>query len=108
MKRDFQEDIHFIEMQRVIVPCQSLANIFKMFNFLKFTHFFVFFVDSKRPKSLFAKPFCLLFFHPQIIPADKQNIHSIQVKFFLMELIWFEGIIENIVQVNFLAFGLIS
>ena len=110
MKRDFQEDIHFIEMQLVIVACQSLANIFKtsqtMFNFLKFTHFF--FVDSKRPKSLFAKPFCLLFFHPQIIPADKQNIHSIQVKFFLMELIWFEGIIENIVQVNFLAFGLIS
>ena len=71
-----------------------------MFNFLKFTHFFFY---SKRPKSLFAKPFCLLFFHPQVIPADKQNIHSIQVKFILLELIWFEGNIKNIVQVNFLA-----
>ena len=112
MKRDFQEDIHFIGMQLVIVACQSLANIFKMsqtiFDVLKFTHFFAFFVDSKRPKSLFAKFFCLLFFHPQIIPADKQNIHSIQVKFILLELIWFEGIIKNIVQVNLMAFGLIS
>ena len=87
MKRDFQEDIYFIEMQLVIVACQSLANIFNMsqtmFNVLKLTHFFAFFVDSKRPKSLFAKPFCLLFFHPQIIPADKQkhSFYSSEVHF---------------------------
>jgi len=72
-------------MQLVIVACQSLANIFNMsqtmFNVLKFTHFFAFFVYSKRPKSLFANLFCLLIFHPQIIPADKQKNHSIQVNF---------------------------